>query len=116
MREEGGCVRAHIEGICLSLGTQGRLPGRGDFEGREEFRYFVRQGGDEELVLQAKGPNSICKGMETWNSIIHLVAIFKNSFHSIDGVIAVYISEIPLLEWLSELIFKPHQKIIVDTL
>lgn len=51
-------------GHRISLGTPGRLPGGGGFEGREEFRYFERQGGDEELVLQAKGPNSIYKGME----------------------------------------------------
>lgn len=50
--------------ICISLGTPGRLPGGGDFEGREEFEYSGRQGGDEKVVLQAKGPNSIYKGME----------------------------------------------------
>lgn len=54
------------QGICFRLGTQRRLLGGGDFEGREEFRSFGRQGwGDEGLLLQAKCPNSIFKGMET---------------------------------------------------
>lgn len=37
---------------------------RVDFEGREKFRCFGEIGWSQGLVFQAKGPNSMFKGME----------------------------------------------------